>query len=256
MNRIATVINYCSIDNRFIDRNVEECLQFSELVYIVMCDHLLDGTPENLAFETEAFRRRWADNAKVELLIFPYPKKLIKEHGVRIGHNMCRYLGYSSIKDKELDYILFLDADEIPEGTKVRDYLKDNKLEADCIRFANYWYFREPTYQAQSLEDSITLVKLEAIKDDRAFFTEQERDMFPLLLKDSKRMELYKDKPLFHHFSWVRTKDQMLRKVGNWGHKNDKDWPSLVEEEFSRDFNGTDFVHNYNYNIVDNIFGI
>ena len=29
-----------------------------------------------------------------------------------------------------------------------------------------------------------------------------------------------------------------------------------IEEEFSRDFNGTDFVHGYSYNIVENTFNI
>ena len=48
----------------------------------------------------------------------------------------------------------------------------------------------------------------------------------------------------------------MLKKVLNWGHKNDKNWSDLIEEEFSRPFNGTDFVHGYNYNIVENKFNI
>ena len=67
---------------------------------------------------------------------------------------------------------------------------------------------------------------------------------------------LYDNEPLIHHYSWVRTKEEMLKKVLNWGHKNDKNWSDLIEEEFSRPFNGTDFVHGYNYNIVENKFNI
>jgi hypothetical protein len=48
----------------------------------------------------------------------------------------------------------------------------------------------------------------------------------------------------------------MLRKVKNWSHKNDRNWDDLIEEEFSRDFNGKDFVHNYSYEIVENKFKI
>ena len=62
--------------------------------------------------------------------------------------------------------------------------------------------------------------------------------------------------PFVHHYSWVRTKEEMLKKVENWGHKHDKNWTSLIEEEFSRPFNGTDFVHGYSYNIVENKFNI
>jgi hypothetical protein len=62
--------------------------------------------------------------------------------------------------------------------------------------------------------------------------------------------------PMLHHFSWVRTKEEMFKKVKNWGHYRDRDWISCIEEEFTRPFNGKDFVHGYEYNTVDNIFNI
>ena len=66
----------------------------------------------------------------------------------------------------------------------------------------------------------------------------------------------YENKPVIHHFSWVRTKDEMLQKVNSWGHRFDRDWGKLVEEEFTRPFNGTDFVHGYNYDVVKNEFNL
>jgi hypothetical protein len=48
----------------------------------------------------------------------------------------------------------------------------------------------------------------------------------------------------------------MLCKIKNWGHCNDKNWVELINEEFSRPFNGTDFVHGYNYEVVENVFNI
>jgi hypothetical protein len=54
-----------------------------------------------------------------------------------------------------------------------------------------------------------------------------------------------------NHYSWVRTKEEMLRKVTSWAHSNDTNWTALVEEEFSREFNGTDFVHGYQYDILE-----
>ena len=69
----------------------------------------------------------------------------------------------------------------------------------------------------------------------------------------TNRTKLGHSDPFIHHYSWVRTKEEMLKKVLNWGHKDDSfDWISKIEEEFSRDFNGTDFIHRYNYNIVNN----
>jgi hypothetical protein len=56
--------------------------------------------------------------------------------------------------------------------------------------------------------------------------------------------------PLFHHFSWVRTEQEMLKKVKSWGHKKDRNWEQLVINEFSKPFQGTDFVHGYSFREV------
>jgi hypothetical protein len=61
---------------------------------------------------------------------------------------------------------------------------------------------------------------------------------------------------MIHHYSWVRTKEEMLRKVKSWTHSGDRDWVSQVEKEFAHEFNGTDFVHGYEYNIVENKFNL
>ena len=58
--------------------------------------------------------------------------------------------------------------------------------------------------------------------------------------------------PMVHHYSWVRTKEEMLKKTRAWAHHWERDWAQLIEEEFSRDFNGTDFVRKYDYVQVSN----
>ena len=52
---------------------------------------------------------------------------------------------------------------------------------------------------------------------------------------------------IFHHYSWVRTKSELLLKTKSWAHKNDKNWNELIEIEFLTDFSGTDPINNYNY---------
>jgi hypothetical protein len=66
----------------------------------------------------------------------------------------------------------------------------------------------------------------------------------------------FEDRHIFHHYSWVRDKEGMIRKAKNFGHRDERDWASLIEEEFSHPFNGKDFIHDYEYETVDNIFGI
>lgn len=56
--------------------------------------------------------------------------------------------------------------------------------------------------------------------------------------------------PLVHHFSWVRSREEMLRKVASWGHRRDRsDWADLVNQEFEREFRAgdRDFVKGYMY---------
>ena len=61
---------------------------------------------------------------------------------------------------------------------------------------------------------------------------------------------------MIHHYSWVRTKDEMLKKINSWGHKGDRNWIELVESEFSQDFKGVDFIHGYRYQTVPSAFDI
>ena len=62
--------------------------------------------------------------------------------------------------------------------------------------------------------------------------------------------------PIFHHFSWARSRLEMTAKVRAWGHRHDRDWCSLINREFSSEFSGTDFVHGYRYETVADIFGL
>ena len=44
---VTTIINYCTNDYRFIGHCIHEAKQFSEQIIVPVCDHFLDGTPEN-----------------------------------------------------------------------------------------------------------------------------------------------------------------------------------------------------------------
>jgi hypothetical protein len=79
---------------------------------------------------------------------------------------------------------------------------------------------------------------------------ERERAGTYHLIEGKKARFVSKDTPLFHHYSWVRSQDEMLKKVRTWGHRNERDWEALVKEEFSRDFSGKDFVHGYSFETV------
>ena len=60
--------------------------------------------------------------------------------------------------------------------------------------------------------------------------------------------------PMVHHYSWVRTKEEMKKKTRCWGHHWERDWESLIENEYSKDFTGKDFIRGYEYILVDPFF--
>lgn len=242
-----TVISYCTNDYRFIRSNIEQCLKFSDKVIIPICDHFLDGTSENKDILQRTYELKNLGN--VVFIEFEWNN----QHPSRYWHNMSRWLGNM---ESESDYVLHLDADEIVDGDLMNQYLKTgDHLSYDVVSFECYWYFREPIYQAKKTEMAGSLIK-KCIWTPNIAFTEAERWAYRGTNLKYKEHCTHLDQVISNHYSWVRTKEQMINKVKSWGHNKDKNWVELVEEEFNRDFNGTDFVHGYSYNVVNNRYDV
>jgi hypothetical protein len=240
--KIATIINYCTSDYRFIKTCIDSVLPFSNQVIIPIADHTFDGQPEN----NELVNKSVSENPSANFYYYEW----IPGNSPRYWHNMSRLVGINQLNE-DTEWVLFLDSDEIVETELFSKFIK-TELTMDSYKIANYWYFREPIYRAKAIEDSAVLVRKELINiDPYNPYIEREQ----LCNNNNQRNTLQDNLPMIHHYSWVRTKEQMLKKVKNWGHAGDRnDWVDKVEEEFSREFNGTDFVphHHYEYEIVEN----
>jgi hypothetical protein len=245
--KISTVINYCTNEYRFINTCINSVKPFSNQIIVPVSNHFFDGEKEN----KELLDKTYQENLDADFIEYEWQEGKPSQYWV----NMSRIIGTNSVKD-DSDWILFLDSDEIIDFDSFGSILKKIDDSLVSLKLGCYWYFREPIYRATTLEDSTVLVKKDwvninpDIKPDR----EQMHEFLPT--KNKIRMVLNNGIPPIHHFSWVRTKEQMLKKVNSWGHNIDKDWKSLVEEEFSRPFNGTCFVNDYKFETVDNIFNL
>jgi len=246
--RIATIINFCTIDSRFISACVANVRGFSEQIVIVAASHFFDGTPENgTALEQVA---RDVRDDQTQFLILDYDHATTLSHGSRYWHNFARWSGLQQLNDG-IDHVLFLDADEIIEGERFSEWLATGQHFAfDAIALAANWYFRDPSYRATSIEEAGLLVKRSIISEE-LIFDDMERWSFLRLPHCARFQKGIDDLTMLHHYSWVRTKDEMLRKVSAWGHNRDKDWAALVQQEFDHEFSGRDFVHGYSYNYVE-----
>ncbi len=247
MNKIATVINFCTLDYKFLRFSAKAAASFSEAVIVPYADRLFDNTPE----DQELIAKAKAENPEAVFTEFQYHHSITEQIRTRFWHNFARWVGIRKLPD-DIDYVLFLDADEVVEPRKFLEFLQAYDLsQHDYLYFANYWYFREPRFRAKQIEDSPVMVK-RSIINLNVIFHEWERSLFARLSNGVRAVMGLDGTPMFHHYSWVMNKGEMLRKVSTWGHFKDvdKDWVALINEEFSREFNGTDFIHGYQYKTV------
>ncbi|MBI9086563.1 MAG: hypothetical protein JEZ11_23400 [Desulfobacterales bacterium] len=253
MTTIGTIINFCSLDHRFIGPCVQAVAPFSSHVVVPWADHLFDNTPEDLAL----IARSAAENPEAEFVPFAYHHSITEMLRSRFWHNYARWVGLARLAET-CDWVLFLDADEIVETDRFTEFLARSEFHRyDHLYFANYWYFREPRFRARQIEDSPAMVKRDIVTVNRIFH-ENERTTFRRLPNGLRRVAGIDGRPMFHHYSWVMDQARMRQKVRTWGHSldTDRDWDRLVEEEFSREFSGKDFVHGYDFDEVEPLISL
>lgn len=250
---ISAIIHYSSIDKMFLETNINQCLKFSDDIIVLMYDRLFDGTPEKI--DELIFTKNLVesyDNCKFFVLELDLTIKKPRTH-----HNLLRNMGVNLAKN---DWIFQLDSDEIVSD-EFYDWFHNINTKANGYWFTSNWYFREPIYKAKQTEAQGLLIKKEYAMVDVNDPNEQERAQcifkFPNIINgNTNKILSMTGKPMIDHYSWVRTKENMIAKVKNWGHRSDRSWVELVNEEFSRDFNGKDFIHGYEYEIVDNKYNL
>ena len=161
---ISTVISFSTLELRFFDSLIAETKKFSDDIIVVGYDHFFDGTPEYLGIIT-TLRAKYPE---LTWLIQPWDSS----HDSKYWHNFARWSGAGETKN---NLVLFLDADEIPEGDLMHKWLKtDYSDKYDLHTFCCYWYFRSPLYQATSTEMCGLLVDMSKLHKTH-FFTRYER---------------------------------------------------------------------------------
>jgi len=259
---IGTVILATTDDIQFLHVLVRQAALFSTEIVLSFGNQFYNKELERESVISE-FSNSIDDLKDVSITIVRYDlQDTILDASVNPSnywHCHGRWVGIQALHN-DIDYVLLLDADEVPEGNAFKDWLETKEyLNYDCMKMANYWYWREPIYRARNIiEDSIVFIKREHANKMHLTLQTHERTSTYDLCSGNKTREILgiSGRPMFHHFSWVRTYKQMLRKVITWGHKHDRDYVSMVQEEFSHEFSGTERMRGYAYDLVPNIFNI
>jgi len=234
--RIATIISYCTNDYRFIDRCIAEAMKFSDEVVVCVCDHFFDGSPENRSL----LEHTYAQNPGCRFIEFTYlPDRLYSLYHPMTPEDpdwsalwaaTSRYVGLHYI---ESDWVLFLDSDEIVEGEPFRDWFNQQCSLSDCLRLAAYLYAVRPTLRCKKVVNLPLLVNKETLAP-LTLLGPLERIGAYLSHPGPKEEKIVglQGRPLVHHYSWVRTKEEALQKGATWSHRHDRDWVSVIDEAY------------------------
>lgn len=260
----SVIINYCSNEKCFLDAILTQCAKFSDDIVVSYGSHYYDGTPEDAA-HIDACKAKYPAVKFVEYAV-DAAADMSKKRGVvarptAYWHNLARWTGVQALTRRE--WVFVLDADEIPEGALVAKWWERAvhiiKPE-ECYKINNFWYFKLPIYQATSLEDSVLLIHASHLTEDN-IFADFERDS---LIQNSKcklvrGVRGLSNAVMFHHYSFVRTRECLEKKMKVWAHCNDILKGANVEgmiQHIYKDANPNDIIHGYQYTTVYNKFGI
>ena len=263
-HQIATIINYCTNDYPFIHHTINQTKKFSKQIIVPYCDHFYDGTPEDQKLLTKTIRQ----NPSAKFIKFNYDSNatrtlwrgwqfilrwLTQTHVWGPQYWIChaRHLGTKHL-NKNIKYVLFLDADEVPDGKRFKAWLDTGQyLKFKAIKPANYWYWRTPRHQATTFEDSPLLAKRSVLKKAVFMDHDERNSTYNSIPQPKKRLQLGLDnKPMIHHYGWAKPKANLLKKVQTWGHTKDRNWTKLIQKEYKKPFSGTDFIYHRQYKTV------
>ncbi len=259
MSKLVTIINYCTNDYRFLKTCIEEALEFSDQILIPVCDHFFNGEKEN----SKLLHQSYMENPDATFIEYAYDAKRIYSPYVIISpqdpnwghywHNTSRYVGFDFI-DPDVEYILFLDVDEIPDGKRVKSFLQSDGLQGlNAALLNSYFYFTSPIYRAkENVSQNTLLCKKEFLLKEALMDVEERSGTFYQISgKKIRGLNGIDDLPLLHHYSYFRKGEELKKKVTTWGHREDKNWMQLLKHEKQEDFAGEENLFGLEYERVD-----
>lgn len=222
---LSIVVSYSSMEEMFLDAMVKECTLASYDVIFCIGTHLYDGTPAS------AFPERHLSNPRVSVVTYdvdtnedPSAHEGVVNRPTSYWHNMARWVGIQAAK---YPCVLLLDGDEIPKGALLARWAEKHLgsfSPHDVMKMATHWFFKLPTLQAYSVEDSVVLAHKNMLTRETVF-GDDERDHIVNCAKQLggtvHRMVRHhvNDTPMFRHYSYVR-KD-IEAKLKRWAHRDD-----------------------------------
>ena len=261
---VSVIISYSSNEKVTIIPILSQSSKFSDDIVVSFGSRLLNGSAEDkghIATLSRSFPTVQFAEYQIDFSLNLSNQAGVQSRPKAYWHNLARWTGARKLRRKQ--WVFVLDADEVPDGRLVRKWIHRayaGLTAATCYKMASFWYFKKPTFQATTLEDAPLLIHYNHLTRANIFGDSEREHLVTHSQCDVQHF--FKDKEgqiLWHHYSWVRSKSAMTQKMKHWGHADDRFKDINVEttvEEVFKDKNVNDFVHQYQYRQVNNVFGI
>ncbi len=260
------IINASSTEAPFLHALLTEASHITHDIVVSCGDYLYNGTAEDMSY----IILLKSQFPHVKFVTYHVDFNVSKDEMTGVvtrpnayWHNLARWTAIQNI-DPMSEWVFVIDADEIPEAQKLKEWLETThipQLINTAYKMACYWYFKDPCYQSKTLEDSILLIHRKHLNQGTLFNDYERDDILRVSGVQVQRQVLapWDGTPMFHHFSWVRTRQGLYQKVSSWAHVNDifkNVNPQELVNYIFHDDNVNDVVHKYQYVKVPNIFNI
>lgn len=264
--KIGILINMCSSEAPFLSSMLRECTKFAypENIVISYADRLYNGDPDDTSYITRCNMEYPAVRCvryDVDVHLPHHKRRGVENRPTAYWHNLARFTGVTELlKDRgDVDWVFVVDGDEIPDGARVAEWLAGSSSSSSgadpsvCYKMATYWYFKLPIYQALTHEDSILLIHKSHLTAAN-IFGDMERD-HTIARSGTRLMRMTNGKdglPLWHHYSFVRTRENLRKKLTCWAHRDDVlnltdvDVDIAIQHVFAHG-QVNDFIHGYTY---------
>lgn len=256
---VATIISFCTNDCRFLTKCVQEALHFSDQVIIPVCDHFFDGSLENRQLLHWAYQ----EHPDCQFIEFPYSHKHVyptyfhynpdELEWAHHWHSFARLMGFYYV-DPRIEWILFLDCDEIPDGKRFSKSL-DDKIFSDlqAVRLGCYYYVLKPNLRATKIQELSLFVRKDALEPRFFYHTDERYAVYQYVRGQKLRGVRGSDGfPLIHHYSWVRPKSECIQKSKTWGHRFDRNWNEIIQDTFRQ--KGSPFGADLEFEEISSIY--
>ncbi len=230
---LGCVVNYCTNDYRFLNACLEGLRSISGEIVVSVCDHFFDGVNE----DQELLRLSYSEHKDVQFAQFSYGggyglyggAKVEGEAHARVLANTGRYVGFSKLSDR-VEYVLFADVDEIGDGEKLQKWAQKGEF-ADAMLLASYVYLGHEGRRSPALGNAYLVVNKGKLQAEM-LYNSYERPGFFNSFEGEKRAFVLgaEGEAMVHHYNWVRSPNELERKIASWGHREERDWGSLIQQ--------------------------